>query len=58
MLEEGHRHVHAETGSSQPASHYTKELCDRILDGLEMYSIRPKIITEMRGADLIVFELR
>ena len=46
----GHRHVHAETGSSQPASHYTKELCDRILDGLEMDMVMKKeilLVTEM-----------
>ena len=38
----GHRHVHAEAGSSQPASHYTKELCDRILNGLEMDMVMKK----------------
>ena len=38
----GHRHLHAEAGSSQPASHYTKELCDRILDGLEIDMVMKK----------------
>ena len=38
----GHRHVHAEIGSSQPASHYTQEPCDCTLDGHEMDIVMKK----------------